>query len=195
MKTRFLSMVTLLIFASSMALAIGAHDEMLSDRLRFDEAAVKSDKPVTLVLTPEFLAIKRDHKIVFHHYVFSLGQAIGANLRRALEANYKNVVVVDAPAAVKTKFSIEPKFYAFDTKLPGTVFGTYTASLKLGFLLRRPGTSSVTEHVEDVVGTEKRSATHVLFLDADYNANDKRLGIAANDAVKFAIDDLIQFVR
>lgn len=193
MKNRvaFLVLSTLCVSAAF----AGVSDLILSNRLFFAEAPVKSGLPVTLVLTPEFLAITREHKIVLHRYDLRIGEAIGANLRRALEANYKNVIVVASPGAVKTKFSIEPKFYSFETKLPGTVFGAYTAKLKVGFLIRGAGASGEREHVEDVIGTDKRSATHVLFLDSDYNSNDKRLGIASNGAIQSALEGLILAIK
>jgi hypothetical protein len=194
MKTRVGLLLVILTLAGSMVFAIGSKEKILSTKLHFNEAAPKSAEPVTLVLTPEFLAVSREHKILFARYTFDIGEAVGANLQRALEANYRTVSVVPSADQVKTKLFVEPKFYSFDTTLPGTAFGTYKAALKLGFVIRDRSRKTENEHVENVTGTDKRRADIVLFdiqYMRDNNSNERRLGIASNDAIKQAIDGLL----
>lgn len=193
MRVRAFSLLfAILVSATAFATVRHTHGP-LSKELHFDAAATKSAEPITVVITPEFTAVTGEHKVMWERIVFNIGESVGANLVRALEANYTTVKTAASPAEVTTAKWIEPKFYSFEGKLPRTSFGTYETALKVGFVLHDGKTEH--EYVEDVVGTDKRDASQVLF-DVQFrwtgaNKNETRLALAANGAVQKALDQLV----
>jgi hypothetical protein len=176
--------------------AVGA-EVPLSTEIRFTEATPRLERTVALVASRELrqLVAERKHRII--KFRFQLGHATTANLLRALESRYTEVVEATTAAESMAPLVVELTDADVQPKLPATTFGAYKATLTLSFAIRREG-EEPWRLVIVKEGDDKRGAGRVIFGDSVGTAaydramgNWVQTGRATDVAMAEALDELL----